>query len=122
MPDWPSLMMSSKCSLVWSLLSGWCNFGGIPLAVEIPCSWLEQTSGAPDGCFPHLPEHKTWALGKKQLCGRSPQVYQGTMHGGHKIGFPYTVHNVGENTVIKKRERLHQSLCLFKAASSTIDG
>jgi hypothetical protein len=32
--------------LVWSLLSDWCNFGGIPLAA--------------------------WALGENPLCGRSP--------------------------------------------------
>jgi hypothetical protein len=53
MLDWPSLMTSSNCRLVWSLLSDWCNFGGIPLAVEIPCSWVEPASGSPDGRFPH---------------------------------------------------------------------
>jgi hypothetical protein len=32
MLDWPSIVTSSNCYLVWSLLSDWCNFGGIPLA------------------------------------------------------------------------------------------
>jgi hypothetical protein len=39
---------------VWLLLSDWCNFGGIPLAVEIPCSWVELASGAPDSRYPHF--------------------------------------------------------------------
>jgi hypothetical protein len=53
MCDWPSLMTSSNCRLVWLLLSDWCNFSRILLAVEIPCSWVEPASGAPDGRFPH---------------------------------------------------------------------
>jgi hypothetical protein len=53
MLDWPSLVTSSNCRLVLSLLSDWCNFSGIPLAVEIPYSWVEPVSGVPDGRFKH---------------------------------------------------------------------
>jgi hypothetical protein len=58
------------------LLFHWCNFGGIPRAVEIPCSWVEPASGAPDGRFNILWERKAWALahpfGEKPVCGSSP--------------------------------------------------
>jgi hypothetical protein len=46
MRDCPSLMTSSNCRLVWSLLSDWRNFGRIPLVA--------------------------WELGEDLLCGRSP--------------------------------------------------
>jgi hypothetical protein len=53
MLDRPSLMTSSNCCLVLLLLSNWRNVGGIPLAVEIPSSWVEPASSAPDSHFPH---------------------------------------------------------------------
>jgi hypothetical protein len=53
MCDWSSLVTSSNFRLVLLLLSDWSNFGGIPLVVDIPCSWLEPASGAPDGRFKH---------------------------------------------------------------------
>jgi hypothetical protein len=57
------------------LLSDWCNFGGIPLAVEIPCSWVELANGSPDSHFPHSARAQGVGAGGENLYVVAPPQY-----------------------------------------------